>query len=142
MTAQSGAIVRVLVGVSDARSKVLTRLGFPVPAPVPVWAQLDTGATVSAFSPVLFEDLQIPPVDCTPVLTPSTAPDSPHHFNFFHVSVCLFVGDIPYHFSDWQVMSANCWHESEEIEALIGRDILGRCTFQYLGRDETFSLEF
>ena len=39
-------------------------------------------------------------------------------------------------------MSADCWHEDEGMEALIGRDILDHCFFQYLGPDRRFTLAF
>ncbi len=42
-----GALVNVLIGVSEARRQTLLRVGFPVPAPAAVRAVLDTGSFLS-----------------------------------------------------------------------------------------------
>jgi hypothetical protein len=45
-------------------------------------------------------------------------------------------------FRDFNVLATDCWHPDEGIEALIGRDILDLCFFQYMGPDRRFTVAF
>ncbi len=135
-----GPVVDVLVGAPAAKAALLHKHGFPVPNPVPVRALIDTGASLSAFAPRVFSALDLNPIDQIPVLTPSTRPDAPHVCDRFLVSLSLVAEGRACPFPDTEVMAADCWLEDEGIEALVGRDILDRCFFQYLGPDHRFTL--
>ena len=137
-----GAIIDVLVGVSRPRRALLVKHQFRVPAPVHVRALIDTGASVSGFAPRVFAALDLTPVGRIAILTPSTPADAPHESDLFDVSLALVADGGTHPFPDTRVMSADCWHPDEGVEALIGRDILDHCFFQYMGVDRRFTLAF
>jgi hypothetical protein len=136
------AVIDVLVGVSRSHHGQLLKHGSPVPAPVHVRALLDTGASLSAFAPRVFRELGISPVRKMEVLTPSTATAAPHLADLYDVSLSLVAGGAAHPFPEGQVLEADCWLPGEDIEALIGMDILSRCFFQLLGPDRRFTLAF
>ena len=135
-----GAIVDVLFGVPRTRATLLSRAGFPVPAPVHIRALLDTGASLTGVSPRVLAALDLRPFDQMEVYTPSTPPGSPHVCDRFLVSISMVAGGRACPFPDLYVMSADCWLEGEGIEALVGRDILARCNFMYFGPEGNFNL--
>ena len=90
----------------------------------------------------MFTALDLRPLDQIAVLTPSTKPDAPHLADWHQVSLSLVAEGRECPFPDTHVMSADCWLEGEGMEALIGRDILDRCFFQYLGLDRKYTLAF
>jgi hypothetical protein len=136
------AIIDVLVGVSRPRRLLLTKHNFPVPAPVPIRALIDTEADISAFSPRTFRALGIEAVDAVPILTPSTRVEAPFTTDLYDVSLSLVADGSSHSFSDSRVLEADCWIPGEGIEALIGTDILNRCFFQFIGPDRRFTLAF
>jgi hypothetical protein len=135
-----GAIIDVLVGVSTQRRRLLKKNNRPIPDSVHVRALIDTGANVSGFAPRVFRELGTPPVAKQPVITPSTLPGSPHLCDVYDVSLSVVANARPISFGDSKVVAADCWLPGEGIEALIGRDILNQCFFQYFGLDRTFTL--
>ena len=137
-----GAVVDVTVSVPALRASLLQRHGFAVPEPVHIRALIDTGATLSGFAPRVFTALDLKPLDTLSVLTPSTRPDAPHPFDRFQVSLALIAEGRSCPFPDTLVIATDCWLEDEGMEGLIGRDILDRCFFQYLGLDRRFTLAF
>lgn len=140
---RSGAVIDALVGVTATRRELLLRNGFTVPEPVAVQAPIDTGASVSGCSPIVFRQLDLRPVEDISVLTPSTSPDAPHLTGLFRVSWSLVAGGQIYPFSSWlDVILTDGFHPSEGIQALIGRDILARCAFEYWGPDSRFQFSF
>ncbi len=58
-----GALVNVLIGVSEARRQVLRRVGFPVPTPSTVRAVLDTGSFISVGDAPAIAPLGVAPYD-------------------------------------------------------------------------------
>ena len=140
---RSGAVVDALIGVTATRRGLLTRNGFTVPQAVPVRALIDTGASISGCSPRIFQLLDIRPVQDISILTPSTRPDAPHVCGLYRVSWSLVAGGVPHTFSNsLDVILADGFHPDEGIDALIGRDILARCAFQYWGPDGSFHFSF
>lgn len=136
------AIVDVLVSASRRRQGLLRRNGFPVPEPVHVRALLDTGSTMSGFAPRLFAALDLTPVSTVGVVTPSTPAHAPHATDLYDVSFALVANGAAHPFGDVRVTAADCWHPDEGIEALLGMDVLGRCTFQLFGRERCFACAF
>jgi hypothetical protein len=57
---EQGAVVVVLIGVSGNRRKRLESVGLPVPAPVSLRAQIDSGSSITGMMPTIFTALQIP----------------------------------------------------------------------------------
>ncbi len=140
---RSGAVIDSLIGVTDTRRELLTRNGFPVPPPVAVRALIDTGASVSGCSAAVFQRLDIRPVEQIHILTPSTSSDSPHPCGLYRVSWSLVAGGKVHPFAiSLDVIVADGFHPTEGIDALIGRDILARCAFEYWGPDDRFQFSF
>lgn len=136
------AIVDVVVGVSRSRRELLLKHTFAAPPPVYVRALLDTGASISGFSPRVFRDLDLTPVAKLGVITPSTPAHTPHECDLYDVALSLVAGGAAYPFPDTQVMAADCWLPDEGIEALVGMDILSRGFFQLMGPERQFVFAF
>jgi len=134
--------VVVLVGVSDSRRAVLEKNGLAVPAPVPVRAQIDTGSHVTGFMPSVFKQLRIERFDVIPLRTPSTKPNEPHLADRYHVSLALVSGLAKKHLPSVFAIASDDFVEEEEVQAIIGRDVLRHCVFQYFGPHGTFELGF
>jgi hypothetical protein len=137
-----GAVIDITVDVSRPRRRLLEKMNMPVPKPVHVRALIDTGSTTSGFSPRVFTELSIVPVDQVEIYTPSTPAGSPHKCNLYDVVLSIIAGGQANPFPGSRVIEADCWLPTEPIEALIGRDILKKCYFQYMGQDERFTLAF
>ncbi len=137
-----GAVVDVLIGVPGVRASLLRKSNFPVPAAVPVRALIDTGASLSGFAPRVFRALDLRPLDQIEIYTPSTRPGSPYACDRYLVGLALVAGGRSHPFPDLHVIETDCWLPDEGIEALIGRDILSRCNFWYVGIEDTFNLSF
>jgi hypothetical protein len=90
----------------------------------------------------VFVSLDLTPVGQVSILTPSTPSNAPPEADLFDVSLSLVAGGVTNPFPDTRVMAADCWHPDEGIEALLGRDILDRCFFRYMGPDRRFTLAF
>ncbi len=136
------AIVDVLVSASSRRQELLAKHGFAVPAPVPVRVLLDTGASISGFSPRVFRALDLTHVSTLDALTPSTPAHAPHPCELFDVSLALVAGGSAHWTGDTQVMSADCWPPNEQLEGLLGMDVLRRGFFQLMGPERKFVFAF
>jgi hypothetical protein len=135
-----GAITELLVGVGEVRRAVLERNNFPVPRRVRVSAQIDTGAPYSTFAPFVFEQLEIKPVGSVKLRTPSTG-EGACPFDQFVVSLSLCGGGVELHLPTTEVIQA-VFAPDEEIQGLLGRDLLEHCLFVYDGQNKSFSLAF
>jgi hypothetical protein len=107
-----------------------------------VKALIDSGSTLSGFSPRVFDTIGLTPVGRLAILTPSTPAGAPHEVDLYDVELSIIANGVRHPFSDSQLMAADCWHPDEGILALIGLDILDGCFFQYHGPNRVFSLGF
>lgn len=139
---QDGATILVLVGVSLNRRRALEKMGFPVPQEIVVNAQLDTGSFITGFTPELFQTLGVGPVDEIAIHTPSTRRGQPCNCPLFDVGVTLVSGTDRYTLPSITVIETGGFEHGEPVQAIIGRDILNRCVFQYNGPHRDFSLFF
>lgn len=139
---EHGAVIGVQVGVSESRRRLLVKHGMPVPSPVTVFAQIDTGAFATLFTPEIFGRLGAPPFRTISVRTPSTKRGEPCQCDQYDVSVTLASGDLTEYFPSVHAIAAEDFDSEEEIQALIGRDVLARCNFFYLGRERRFQIGF
>ena len=140
--APTGAIVDLFVGVSSRLVRVMRTQKLKVPETVHLRVLIDTGSTVSGFSPWVFESLGLKPVTRQRVYTPSTTPNEPHERDFFDVAISIVAEGRINPFGDFRVIDADCWLPGEGAEGLIGWDILNRCWFQCHGPERTFTLSF
>jgi hypothetical protein len=138
---REGAIVVVLVGVSKNRQTVLEKHRLPVPQRIPVNAQLDTGSFASGFLPTVFQSLGIKPIGIVSVRTPSTKPGQPFPCDEYDVSVTFLAGITPVTIPSVHAIASDDFDTHEDgVHAILGRDILDRCTLSYCGPDRTFQL--
>lgn len=137
-----GAVISVLVSVPTIRRELLQRLGMAVPSTVAVRAQIDTGSHVTGFSRQVFTALGLTPFGRTPLRTPSTRPDEPFYADQYEVALSFVSGVDQYPFPTVRAIASDDFQQGEEVEAIIGRDILNRCNFQYLGTARRFDLFF
>lgn len=123
---------------------MLERNALPVPQRIYVRASIDTGSAVTAFRSTVFQQLELQPFSRIPIRTPSTTPNQPHYTDQYDVSVVLAsAGAKKYFPSIYAIVSDDFNPEDEEgLEALIGRDVLAQCVFQYFGLDQKFDLSF
>jgi len=136
-----GAVIGVMVGVSQNRRKVLERNHLPVPPPITVFAQIDTGSVVTGFQPAVFRDLEIQAFGRIPLRTPSTKPGEPWESDLYDVSVTLVSGNTTEYLpSIHSIVSED--FDREGVQAIIGRDVLSRCAFFYHGPEGWFHLAF
>ena len=137
---EHGAVIELLVGVSESRRDALKRNDLPVPRRVRAIVQIDTGAPFCIFAPFVFEQLEIKPVGIVDMRTPSTG-ESTCPFEQYLVSLSLPGGEIELHLSTREVVKA-VFAPDEGIHGLLGRDLLEHCLFIYDGQHRTFSLAF
>jgi len=138
-----GALIVVLVGVSNARKKLLERLGLAVPDKIPVLAMIDTGSFATAFMPKVFTTLDIRPLGPIKVRTPSTRLGEPHVTDQFDVNVTLLSGaEEAVALRIRAIVSDDFDDLPGAPQALIGRDILSRCNFSYYGLARSWTLAF
>lgn len=139
----NGAIVVVRVGVSHDRQACLESVRFAVPERISVRAQIDTGSFVTVFSPRAFEPLGISPVEVIAVRTPSTKPGEPCLCDVYDVSVTRMSGTSEVIIPNLSVItSLDLDQDGEEVQAILGRDILNHCAFNYYGPHREFHLAF
>jgi hypothetical protein len=138
---QDGAVVGVLVSVSNNRRRRLESVGFAVPGAVPLRLQIDTGSFVTALMPQVFQQLELSPFDVIPVRTPSTRPGHPHLADQYDVSLTMISGMTTLSIPSVFVIASDDF-DVEGVQGIIGRDILDRCNLMYLGPEHRFELAF
>jgi len=137
-----GAIVPLRVGVSRNRKARLEHLRMTVPQEVIVLAQIDTSSHVTALMPDALRSLQIRPFSTMRLRTPSTTRDNPHECFVYDVAITLQSGDTSWPVPSVHVIQCDDFNPDEEVQALIGRDILRHCVFTFSGPHNSFSLSF
>ncbi len=75
-------------------------------------------------------------------MTPSTPVNKPFECDQYLVGVSIEAGGQLHFLADFHVIATDSWHPDEGFEALIGRDILELCFFQYIGQERKFTLAF
>ncbi len=137
-----GPIVMALVFVSEARQTALVAAGRAIPAPVSMQALIDTGASCTCVDFQVLAPLALSPTGSTPISTPSTG-TSPHHMDQYDVGIAIpgaDPGSSPLILPTVPIVA--CSLRPQGIDALIGRDVLGRCLLSYNGATGAFTLAF
>ncbi len=137
-----GAVVDLLVGVSDRRAELLRRHNFPVPPAVPLRAVLDSGSAVTVVGLSIFQQLGVEALNAVPIATPSTPRDDPHYALVFDASLALVANGRPHAIPGIRVLATDQFDARDRAGAIVGTDVLNRCHFLYLGPERTFSLGF
>jgi hypothetical protein len=138
---KDGATIIVLVGVSKNRRLRLEKAGLKVPTQVTVRAQLDTGSFATGFMPEVFQSLGVERFRDIPIRTPSTKRGQECRCDQYDVSVTLLSGMTQVVIPSVHAIASDDFDPEEEgVQAIIGRDILDRCTFYYHGVERSFQL--
>ena len=106
-------------------------------------ALIDTGANSSCIDPSVTSSLGLEPHGTVPAHTPSTG-DHPHLANQTDLSIIVppaYRGDAPLVLGAVSALESRLL-EHQNIHALIGRDVLARCTFLYEGAANRFVLSW
>lgn len=139
---KSGAVIDLLIGVGRIRQSELLGLGQPIPQPIAVRALIDTGATISGFTASLFADLNLTEVGKTTIYTPSTPANAPFRSSIYRVSLSIVAEGRIHPFPESNVIASEGWGDDENLQGLIGCDLLAHCNFIYLGPTRRFTLAF
>lgn len=134
-----GAILDVLIGVSEPRRQALAVAGQQIPPPIPIRALVDIGATTTSIVASILQPLGITPTGSIPVSTSLTG-SSPVPCNQFDISLILMHPILSRIFGVVPVIE--CQPLSPSFQALLGRDLLAHCLLVYNGQGGTFSLAF
>jgi hypothetical protein len=135
----AGALVTVQVGVIVARSQLLQRHGFPVPAPVDVEAQLDTGSFITLIDRDIARSLGITPFRKRAFYTASTG-IVPHLADEFDVSIALLSGGNLLRLWPFVSVLETVFAGNDVQRVILGRDLLADTVFHYDGPANRFDL--
>lgn len=136
----NGALLDIVIGVSQARGMALQAAGQSIPNVVQLRALLDTGASFTCIDPTGLSNLNITPKGTTTVNTPSTG-INPITVNTYDIGI-LIPGSAPPPLFLNTVEVAETSLINLGIQALIGRDILERFVFHYNGIMKIVTLSY
>jgi predicted aspartyl protease len=136
-----GPMLDAMLWVSAPRRRVLEAQGLTVPKPVFFRALVDTGASCTCVDPSIIQQLKLTPTGATGVHTPSTAGNSVT-CNMYDVQVIVpgLNGKLLCNVESLAVVEASL--KAQNLDALIGRDILALATLIYNGPADAFTLCF
>ncbi len=136
-----GPLVDILVGPSRAHAAALQKAGKPVPERIPVRALIDTGASVTVLDAAIVRKLALTATGMASLQTPSTGRE-PHVAHQYDVRILLVspIAKRATGFDNIAVVEADL--STQELQALLGRDILRQCLFVFDGVAGLFSLAF
>lgn len=140
----SGPIVWAFVSVSEERDKALKAAGQPVPAPVPIRALVDTGASQTNVTESILTGLGLVEKNVVPVGTASTNGDQLHLTKQYDAGIVIpgsTDSPFPLILKSIPVLGFTP-HSASGFQALIGRDVLGKCVLVYNGSINQFTLAF
>ncbi len=130
---RSGLCCEIIITPSLKTQMILKQQGQQIPS-IKVLALIDTGASGTAVSDKVVQHLHLVARGVTNISTPSTAS---HPVNVYDASLSLpnhvRIDNIP-------VIGANL--SAQNIDCLIGRDILKHAVLIYNGYTQTFTLSF
>lgn len=113
-----------------------------VPQPVRIRALVDTGASCTCIDPESLAPLQLTPTGTVAMSTPSTG-TTPHQTEQFDIALIIpgATGtESPLYVPTLPVVSSVL--KNQGIDALIGRDLLKRCTLHYNGTTGLFTVAY
>jgi len=131
-----GPLLDLWVGVSGPRHAALQQASQQVPIPVRVRALLDTGASGTCIDEQVIAQLHLSPTGIIPVHTPSTSGNPQSCLQY---DIALFVANPQVHIVSFTLPIVASALRHQNIEALIGRDVLDRTTLFYDGPNGMFS---
>jgi hypothetical protein len=134
----SGPVIPLLVTVTAAAELALANAQQPAPTPIQVDALIDSGASNSSIQQGLLRPLNLNPVGVVPVVTPTTK-NTPHMATQYAVRLVF-----PQHgggiFDSLAIMEMPL--QGQNIQFLLGRDVLSAAILVYNGPAGSFTLAF
>lgn len=136
-----GSLVNILVGVSEARRQVLRSVGFLVPTPSPVRVLLDTGSIITITKAQAITPLGVTRYDQRQFFN-SAVGLTPIVRDVFDLSITLLDDKgISLHYWPSVDVIPGVFPPTDQVQGVIGRDLLDECVFTYDGKRRTFSLD-
>lgn len=130
-----GAIIDTLIAPSSALREVLQKEGKEIPKPIPARLLIDTGASISAIKKGFAEKLRLKLHDITKIATPS---NGAYECPLYDIDIIFPIHQII--IKNIGVIEAA--FEGQDIDGLIGRDVLKLGLLIYSGYDNTFIFAF
>jgi predicted aspartyl protease len=131
---EMGPVVEIKLAVGLKLEDILRQKGQNLPEPVQVRAMIDTGATVSVVREDIIKQLNLNPVGTELISTPSSSNVQCYKY----LMRILFPNKVI--INDIMVISTSL--KGQDIQCLIGRDILKLGVLIYIGYTNTFTLSF
>lgn len=130
-----GPIVEALIGPSSVSIEALQKENKTVPNPVVVRLLIDTGASISSIRTGIANQLGLTPHGTTKIATPS---DHSYQVPLYDVDVLFRTHQI--RIQNIRVIESPL--KGQNIDGLIGRDILQLGVLIYTGYDNSFTIAF
>ncbi|MDR1305539.1 MAG: retropepsin-like domain-containing protein [Verrucomicrobiales bacterium] len=137
--ARLGAIIRLEIGVSAQRATALRKVDAAIPPPVSISLLIDTGASCTVVNEAALKPLGLPPRGATLIRTPSTG-QNPTARNTYDISLRLTHADGGRFFNSVLVVATD--FHGQNLDGLLGRDVLEKCLLVYNGEHKMFALSF
>lgn len=135
-----GPIIPVEVSMPSALEEWCVKHNYPVPAPIPGYALIDTGASISGIHEPILEQLSITPIDSIPLGTPGgngRAFVYPTRVSFPALNVEGYtISRVAGTQTDWTTAGG------KRVIMLLGRDLLGQFIMIYNGKFNQMTLAF
>lgn len=127
-----GPIANLLVGVSAPRMKALQDAGLQVPTHEVIRGLIDTGAGCTCIDSRVIKKLGIEATGNVPIHTPSTG-STAHTANQYDIAISILMDDQHVQPVSVIIPVLECDFSQQNIDALIGRDLLSFGSLFYNG---------
>lgn len=128
-----GPLVDIRIWVGSPVEDAIKKAGGKIPEPVPAKGMIDTGATGSVVQPALVQQLGLHPIGVVNISTPSSE------------SVPCFQYSVRLIFPNNVIVEAVAIEaplKGQQIQCLVGRDVLAHGVLVYTGYINQFTLSF
>lgn len=129
----TGPLVEMHVGLANEAVEALKKNGTAIPNPVSATALIDTGATASVIHPDIVKQLGLKPVGVANVCTASA--DNVKCLQY--AVLLMFANGV-----GGPVIALEAPLKGQQIQCLIGRDVLSHAVMIYNGYMKQFTLSF
>lgn len=124
-------MVDLQISIGTAAEEALARAGKPLPEPIPITALIDTGASGSVIQKGLPDQMGLKPVGAQSISTPTSTNVHCYQYRLRF----LFPNRVVF---ETTVVEAPL--RGQNIQCLLGRDLLSHAVFVYIGYRNLFSL--
>lgn len=140
LLAIDGPIIQVEISMPTVLEEWCVQNQTPVPAPIPGYALIDTGASTSGVHQPILDQLSLLPIDSIPMHTPSGETRAfvyPTKVSFPALSVTDYtMNRVVGSQLDWETS------QGQRVIMLLGRDLLSYFLMVYNGKSNTVTLAF